>query len=64
MGVIGFYQSWSTALGTPAFAAPSNLTLFDVGTLTLSDVMQVSVHMVMSGQKNQHFSKLCNIIDS
>ena len=42
LGVVGFDQSWSTALGTPAFAAPSNLTLLDVGTLTLSDVMQVA----------------------
>ena len=43
LGVMGFDQSWSTSLGTPAFAAPSNLTLLDVGTLTMSDVMQVSV---------------------
>lgn len=67
MGVVGFDQSWSTALGTPAFAAPSNLTLFDVGTLTLSDVMQVNVqkleniHLILIFIINCLFSFECAV---
>lgn len=46
MGVVGFDQIWSTALGTPVFVVPSNLTLLDVATLTFLDVMQVAFTMI------------------